>query len=372
MAVVQRKLRVAHVFLTLNIGGMEKVGSDLIENLDPERFENYILCLKEIGAFGEQLKNKGLRVDCLNKREGFSLSTIVQLMQYFRANKIDVVHTNNSAPHFWAGIAATLCGIRPRIHTNHGRNFDWSGRRKVLDQLSSRLSSRIVCVSQDSADMLIRHDKVNPSKVRVIANGINTDAFAPQGSDRSVRSALGVGDAEVLIGSIARFSTDKDQATLIKAFHQLLPDHGEARLLLVGDGETRAILHKLVRDLSIEDKVVFTGFRSDVVEILRSLDIYVLPSHTEGMSISLLEAMSTQLPVVASRVGGNPEIVTHGVNGLLVEESNVDDMTQNLLDLIENRPLAEKLALAARNTVVENYSFRKMILQYQQLYLGRD
>lgn len=358
----------AHIFLTLNIGGMEKVGIDLIDNLDSDLYENHVICLKELGVLGTRFKQRSTNVISLGSNGGFSFSVISQLIDYFRANNIQIVHTNNSAPHFWGGLAAAICGVKARIHTNHGRNFDWPTRRLWLDRFSSLLSSRIVCVSQDSAAKLVKSDKINPNKLSVICNGIDTSYFSPGTSTQGLLPSLGITEDCSVIGSVARFSTDKDQETLIRAFNALLKEGiTKIRLVLVGDGDTRAGLEKLVRDLGIQDKVIFTGSRSDILDVLRSLDIYVLPSHTEGLSISLLEAMSTGCRVVASAVGGNVEIIEDHVNGLLVKDSDVQGMAAVLRSLLSSQ-LGDALSKAARETVLKNYSVQAMADNYQDLY----
>jgi len=348
---------------------MEKVGIDLIDNLDSDVYENHVICLKELGILGEQYKKRAANVVSLDCEGGLYSSIIFKLAEYFRSNHIQIVHTNNSGPHFWGGLAALYCGIKARVHTNHGRNFDWPARRILLDRFSSLLSSQVVCVSQDSADKLSKSDKINPRKLSVIPNGIDTTHFSPGERNQTLLDSMGVPSDCSVIGSIARFSTDKDQETLIRAFSALLEEGLlRARLVLVGDGETREGLEALVRKLGVEDRVLFTGFRSDILDVLRSLDIYVLPSHTEGLSISLLEAMSTGCRVVASAVGGNVEIVSEKISGLLVEDRDVSGMAIALSSILNDCEFGNSLAEAARESVRERYSIQAMAGQYQDLY----
>jgi sugar transferase (PEP-CTERM/EpsH1 system associated) len=362
---------VAHVFLTLNIGGMEKVGTDLINAIDSDVYENHVVCLKEIGVLGNNLNDNGFEIVSLEKKDGFNLSIFFSLVDYFKKHEIKIVHTNNSGPHFWAGLAALYCGIKVRIHTNHGRNFGWKNRRAWLDRFSSMISTTLVCVSQDSADKLLASDKINPSKLTVVTNGVDTDTFSPAENASQLYSELGLQPDHVVIGSIARFSLDKDQETLIRAFKLVYNNNPKVRLVLVGDGETRSKLELLTADLGLADSIVFTGFRSDIVELLRLFSVYVLSSHTEGLSISLLEAMSTRRPVVATEVGGNPEIVNDGINGLLVRENDVDHLAESLIKTLSDNIFSERLSKAARETVVELFSLKTMADHYQRLYQGQ-
>ncbi|MFT6991690.1 MAG: glycosyltransferase involved in cell wall biosynthesis [Paraglaciecola sp.] len=362
---------------------MEKVGIDLIEHLDADLYDNHVICLKELGVLGEALVTRhedkpipGLKnIVSLDKPDGFRPSVLVPLIKYFLKHRIRIVHTNNSAPHFWAGIAASMCGIRVRVHTNHGRNADCSAKQMLLDRISARLSSRVVFVSEDTAEKIMSTDHIVPNKITIIPNGIDTNMFTPpQPSDHDKRRQLllelGISKGVRVIGSIARFSTDKDQVTLIRAFAKLVDTEPSVRLLLVGDGETKGELEALTQQLGITGLVVFTGFRSDIIDILRILDIYVLPSHTEGLSISLLEAMATERAVVASDVGGNGEIVQHNSNGLLVAESDVEAMVSCLNSILIDASLAERISKSARQTVLNSFSITAMVKQYQQLYIN--
>ena len=251
---------------------------------------------------------------------------------------------------------------------NHGRNKVWTARRALLDRFSARLSQRIICVSQDSAHKLQEQDGISADKLVVIPNGVNTSLFAPGEPNRDLMQELGLVPGMPVVGAIARFSTDKDQTCLVRAFAKVLERRPDLQLLLVGDGETRSSVEALAVEVGGRDKTVFTGFRSDIADTLRLLDIYVLPTHTEGLSISLLEAMATARPVVASAVGGNVEIIADGENGLLVPESNVDALTTALDSLLANTALAQSLSRAARQTVLDRYSIRAMANQYQDLY----
>ncbi|MFT4804096.1 MAG: glycosyltransferase involved in cell wall biosynthesis [Psychroserpens sp.] len=377
------KTPIAHLFLTLNIGGMEKVGIDLIEHLDSDLYENHVICLKELGVLGEALETRhkhkpipGLKsIVSLDKPDGFRPSVLIPLIKYFIIHRIRIVHTNNSAPHFWAGIAATLCGIRVRVHTNHGRNADCTAKQMLLDRISARLSKRVVFVSKDTAEKIMLTDHIVPDKIIIIPNGIDTTVFTPpeptdHAKCRQLLNELGISEGMRLIGSIARFSTDKDQVTLIRAFSKLVTTDSNLRLLLVGDGETKSELEALTQELGITGLVVFTGFRSDIINILRVLDIYVLPSHTEGLSISLLEAMAAERAVVASDVGGNGEIIQHNYNGLLVAESDVEAMVSSLNSIMTDTCLAERISKSARQTVLNSFSISAMAKLYQQLYIN--
>lgn len=367
MALVERKIRVAHIFLTLNIGGMEKVGVDLINNIDTERFENYVLCLKEIGPLGERLESSVQDLSCLNAENGVGLRGLLAVMRYLRRNKIDVVHTNNPSPHFWGSLAARLCGIRAVVHTVHGRGFIRHRKGALIEKVATLMSSVIVCVSADAAEQR-KQIGIAADKLRVISNGVDTGVFCQDVPNAELVAALNQ-EGALVIGSVARFSVDKDQKSLIEAFARLRDQVNGVKLLLVGDGETKPDMESLARQLSLGDSVIFTGARSDVLDLLRLMDVYVLATHTEGLSISLLEAMSTERAVVATAVGGNVEVIEHDVNGLLVPESDVDKLAQALSECIASPDKRQEMASSARETVLSRYSMKSMVDQYQSLYV---
>lgn len=364
------KKNIAHVFLTLNMGGMEKVGLDLIRGLGTEKYNHYIICLNCLGVLGEQVENEeGVWIKSLDKSPGFSFKVLLQLYRIFKSHGIDVVHTNNPAPHFWGGIAAWFARVPARIHTKHGRNFIHMRRRVILNRWSALFSTKVVCVSEDSARLTRTLERVRPSKVSVITNGVDTERFSPGDRQESLLAELGLSLSDCLIGSIARFSTDKDQATLVRAFAGLIQRGlGGVKLLLVGDGETLCSVKALVSSLDLDDLVVFTGARHDIPELLRLLDVYVLATHTEGISVALLEAMSTKVVCIASDVGGNSEIIDDGIDGFLVPEEDDLEMSKTLELILSDPQLKASIASNAHGKVISEFSLASVVGKYEILY----
>jgi len=354
------------------MGGMEKVGLDLIRRLGTKKYNHYIICLDSLGVLGEGIANEdGVRVMSLEKPPGFSFGILNTLVKLYKKLDIDVVHTNNPAPHFWGGIAAWLAGVPLRIHTKHGRNFIHMKRRVLLNRFSALFSTHVVCVSEDSARLTGSIEKVRPEKILVIKNGVDTECFSPGVKRASLLAELGLSENEPVIGSIARFSTDKDQATLVRAFSGFVRAGGKARLLLVGDGETLPLVKEMVNRLGLEDLVLFTGARHDVPELLRLLDVYVLSSHTEGISVALLEAMSTRIACIASDVGGNSEIIDDAETGYLAPEEDDVEMGKKLEMVLSEPELRKTIAFHAREKVVSEFSLASVVEKYERLYGGK-
>jgi len=365
---VENKIAIAHIFLSLKVGGMEKIGTDIIRRMDQNKYDHYIICLDELGFFGEQLEKDGFRIIAMNKGNGFRISLIFRLIQFFKKHNISIVHTNNPSPHFWGGLAAWLAGIKVRVHTKHGRNFITIKRKVFLNKISSFFSHKIVSVSRDSAQLTTQIERVPVQKVMTIYNGVDTDYFIKQDRDLSLFDELQINKNDVIIGAISRFSPDKDYETLIRAFSEIVLTNPESTLLLVGDGQTKNAMIDLAKRLGVNNKVKFSGFRSDILRLLNFIDIYVLSTHTEGISISLLEALSTEKPVIATDVGGNGEIIEHNKNGILVEENNIFELKSALLYLLKNDKERQRLAHDARNVVLAKFQLKNTIRQYEELY----
>ena len=365
---MKEPIAVAHIFLSLKIGGMEKVGIDLVKNMDQRKYKHYVLCLDELGTFGEELKKEGFSVFAFHKGHGFKFSLLIKLIRFFKKHNIRVVHTNNPAPHFWGGIAAWIAGVKIRIHTKHGRNFITIKRKVLINRLSALFSKKVVSVSADSAQLTHEIERVPQDKIMTIYNGVDTDLFMKKPLNETLKRELGIPAETRIIGSISRFSPDKDYETLILAFKEVASVEQDVVLLLVGDGETKERMVKLAQQIKIADKTIFSGFRSDILDLLNLIDIFVLSTHTEGISISLLEAMATERPVIATDVGGNGEIVEHGDNGYLVPENDVEGLKNAILTLLNNSDERMRLATAARKRVVEKFSLQNTVAGYEALY----
>jgi len=362
------KITIAHIFLSLKIGGMEKIGVDLIKNLNSSIYTNHVLCLNELGEFGEELIKDGIPVVAFHKGDGFSLSLIIKLIRYFKKHNIKIVHTNNPSPHFWGGLAAWIAGVKIRIHTKHGRNFITVKRKVILNRFSARFSTKIVSVSKDSVKITNEIEGVPLKKIHLIYNGVDTEYFRKTIIKKSLFKEFGITKDTIVIGSISRFSLDKDYETLIKAFKEVVEVYPETVLLLVGDGETKKQMVQLAQDLYLQKKIIFSGFRTDILDLLNLMYVFVLSTHTEGISIALLEAMATEKPVIATDVGGNGEIIEHKINGLLVAENDINGLKNAILFLLNNETERNRLSKEARQVVLRKFSLKNTVEQYEKLY----
>ncbi len=351
-------IRVLHIVLGLQVGGLEKFVLDLIDKYPPD-IKPVIVCLEGRGELGKQYDH--LSIHELQRVPGISLKVIRQLVSLIKSHKIDIVHTHNPAPHFYGSMAGLLTGC-PVIHTKHGRNYPTEFKKVWLNKISSYLSNKIVAVSQNAADVCLEVENIPSKKVSVILNGIDTNIFHQMGSDAEKTRGF------VRIGIVARLSAEKDHQTLLNACKMLAVQTTGFHLDIIGDGPLRGTLEKTVRSLGLDTYVSFSGMRHDVPELLRQLDIFVLSSTTEGISLTLLEAMATELPIVATNVGGNPEVVIDGETGYLVPSQNPEEMARKLLLLINDRDIRRQMGEKARERVITNFSIMETAKKYEDLY----
>jgi sugar transferase (PEP-CTERM/EpsH1 system associated) len=356
-------MRVAHVLHSFGVGGMEKGIATVVRHASPG-VEHVVLCL---AAAGEscRLLPEGTEVVALGKPPGNSLRFVLRLRKALRALRPDVVHTRN-----WGGVdgivAARLGGLRTVCHGEHGWDMDdpegASGRRIRVRRLLSRWVREITCVSAHMREWLERTVRVR-APVTQIYNGVDTQAFAPLGDGAATRARLGVDPHAFVVGTVGRLDPIKDHPSLLAAFARVRADEPGAVLLVVGDGPERERLAA-----AAGPGVRLLGSRTDVPALLRALDVFVLCSHNEGISNTLLEAMATGLPIVATRVGGNPELVRDGESGTLVPPAAPDALAAAMLRYRRDAALASAHGADARRDVVDRFGVAAMVRAYEAVW----
>ena len=367
-------VRIMHVVDTLRKGGLENGLVNLIEHMDPAEFEHVVLTIRGLGPNRDRLPER-VRVECLGKKPG-SRSQVGVLAQAIRRLKPDIVHSRN-----WPAIDAVLAGRWARgcflVHSEHGIETDASvrepRRRTWLRRLAFELADRVVSVSHQLRDFHAMRTGFAASRISVIHNGVNDRRFHPDALQRTaVRKELGVGEDEFCVGCVANLLPVKDHMTLLRALEHADQAFRKWRLLLVGDGAERPRLEEFVRaHPSWDSRVHFLGTSNRVPELLAAMDVYVLPSVNEGINNSLLEAMASERPVIATATGGNPEIVIDGESGLLFPVGDSAGLSEKLLMLEKERELRLKLGQQARSRVCREFSMDSMVHNYQELYSGR-
>jgi sugar transferase (PEP-CTERM/EpsH1 system associated) len=358
---------IVQVIPTLRGGGLEKVVVRLAEYFAP-RMRQAVVAPAPTGPVSQLFPAEVTVVAMADQRRPDRWNAL-RMARLFRRLKPDIVHTRN-----WTCIdgivAARLAGVPIVIHGEHGREAtDPEGRnvgRRRIRRLLAPLVTQFVTVSEDLARWLVKEVRIPARKVCTIYNGVDTRRFSSEGRDFA-RRALGIPDRSVAIGTVGRLDPVKDHVGLVRALAHMSADR-QALLYIVGDGPCRSEVEAAVRSLGLSQRVRLLGDRQDVPEILPGFDIFVLPSLGEGMSNTILEAMATGLPVVATRVGGNPELVVHAVTGLLVEPRSPDSLITALSRYVEDADLRVAHGRAARHRAEAEFGLRRMLSAYDELY----
>ncbi|HEY4137773.1 MAG TPA: TIGR03088 family PEP-CTERM/XrtA system glycosyltransferase [Casimicrobiaceae bacterium] len=373
---IEQRPLILHVIHHLFIGGLENGLVNLVNRLPESRFRHAIACIEDDSDFRNRLRRRDVDVYPLHRSRIGIWRTRAEIYRLCRRLRPTIVHTRNLSG-LDALLPARLAGVSHTVHGEHGWNVeDLDGahwKPALLRRLHSPLVGRYVTVSKDLERYLVSRVGIAPARVSQIYNGVETERFAPVQKKPVGVLPNGFLDSDpVVIGTVGRVQSVKDQATLVRAFAQVVKTHpdlaGRVRLVIVGDGPLAAALRTLVRDLEIEPLVWMSGAVDDVARILQAFDVFVLPSLAEGISNTVLEAMATALPVLATAVGGNREIVDDATTGKLFQPQDVATLRQLLVDYIRNPALRNDHGRAARRSAVERFSLEVMVENYQALY----
>jgi glycosyltransferase involved in cell wall biosynthesis len=364
------KCRVLQVTPSLGYGGMERVAATIARNLDRDRFEVSFLCLRQAGPLGEELEAAGFRVEVLpGGRNAADYRSSVKVARHFRRTAPSVVHTHNTHALIDCGIGGLLAGRPALVHTDHARQFPDRLRYVVAEHLLSRLTYRMVGVSDHTTENLRRYERIPKRKLVTIPNSVDIPPFDRREAREAVRSELRIAEDDVVLGSAVRLTAQKGLTYLIEAFARLVVANPKALLVIAGTGPDHEPLTSLAREIGVADRVRFIGARSDVPRLLCGLDVYVLPSVWEGMPLGVLEAMAVGCPVVATRVGGVPEMIDHGRSGLIVPSRNVEALAAAIARVLNDLDASRVMAQQALERFQTRFSLSAMIRAYEELYL---
>jgi sugar transferase (PEP-CTERM/EpsH1 system associated) len=367
---------VVHIIHRLAVGGLENGLVNLINHMPQERYRHAIVTLTDFTEFRNRILRTDVPVIALHKRAGVEFRAHRRLWRVLRALRPAVVHTRN-LPALEFLVVAAFAGVSARIHGEHGRDMhdiDGSNRKyNLLRKAINPFVSHYTAVSEDLTHWLMRTIGVGTDKVKHICNGVDIHWFHPQVEARLHLGPKGfIHQDTVVVGTVGRMQTVKDQLTLVRAFVHLIGHDAQARqrlrLVMIGDGPLRDKCRTLLRDSGAEELAWLPGERSDIPEIMRALDIFVLPSVAEGISNTILEAMASGLPVVATSVGGNHELVREGETGFLVPAAHPPAMADAIRSYLVDRGQACSHGAAGRKRVETLFSINTMVRGYMDIY----
>lgn len=367
---------VVHILDRFMVGGLENGLVNLINGTPAWRYRHAVICLTGFNDFRQRLAQKDIPVIALDKHPGQDWGLYGRLWRTLGRLRPDVVHTRNLAALEAQAVAAAR-GIRARVHGEHGRDvYDLHGANRKYNFLRRGMRHfvhRYTAVSQDLADWLTSTIHVPAERVTQIYNGVDTARFRPGTGTRTALYPAGfLNEQSIVIGTVGRLAEVKDPITLLRAFAHLYHDQSanrtQLRLVLVGDGPLMAHVRKEVDQNEIAAATWLAGERDDVPELMRTFDVFVLPSLGEGTSNTILEAMASGLPVVASKVGGNLELVREGRTGLLVEPEKPALLAEAIAVYARNSEMRSQHGRAARSEIEKKFGLGHMIEQYLAVY----
>jgi sugar transferase (PEP-CTERM/EpsH1 system associated) len=358
---------VMHVIHRLDFGGLENGLVNLVNQMPEQTFRHAIVALSGVNAaFATRIRRNDVEVVPLGKRAGKDVRAYAAMFAAIRRARPAILHTRNLGTIDMQWVAA-LAGVPFRIHGEHGWEAgDPQGRSPKslrIRRACRPVIHRYVPMSRDIARWLGSCVGVEASKIRQLYSGVDTERFRP-----GPGSGEGRVDATLTVGTVGRLDPVKHQAALVRALASLRPSYPHLRLLIVGDGPERVPLASLAESLGVADAVELAGPLLEVEDSLRRMDVFVLPSINEGISNTILEAMATGLPVVAGRVGGNPELVVDGVTGTLYEPGDGGGLVSAVSSYLADAHRRRQHGRAGRERIVQNFSLEAMVQRYQALY----
>lgn len=363
---------VTHFVENLNRGGLERTVIDLVRTQLASGQRCQVVCLFERGALACELDALGVPVLACGKRRGFDVRALARARRHVVAHGSRILHTHNAAAHYHAVLATLGLGLRT-INTRHGMGvLDAASRRERLYRLSLRRTAVVATVCEAARRELERGGWPHATRLAAVPNGIDIGRFAPRDEAARERlvASLGLPPRTRVVGTVGRLNRVKDHAGLLQAFARLRDEVPDAALVVVGDGELRAELAALAATPALAGCVHLLGDRGDVADLLRAFDLFVMSSRSEGYSIALLEACASALPIVATDVGGNAEIVRDGENGLLRPPADPVALADALRVLLTDPARARAMGQVGLEWVQREGSLAAMAARYEPLYEG--
>jgi sugar transferase (PEP-CTERM/EpsH1 system associated) len=368
--VSDRRIRIMHVVQSLEVGGLENGVVNLLNRLSGEGFDHVVCCLTHAGKLVERIQAKDVKIVEVGLKTDKFHFPVLTLRRLIRGFAPDILHTRG-----WSTVdgifAARVAGVARVIHGEHGREaadpHGLNRKRNMIRKFLSPMVDQFVTVSDDLRSWLTQQVGISAHKVTTIHNGVDTQKFSPEGRS-AARRQLALEDAVFAIGTVGRLDPVKDHMSLLRAFAPLTRGALPVRLIIVGDGPMRRAIELEIGALRIGDYVELLGEKQNVSMFLKAFDSFVLTSIAEGISNTILEAMASGLPVVATRVGGNPELIEDGVSGQLVGARDAPAMTTALGRYLLEPSVRVAHGDAGRMRAAQKFSLERMAERYRELY----
>jgi glycosyltransferase involved in cell wall biosynthesis len=365
------KRRILHLIYSLYRGGAERIIESHIETSQRAEFEYLVCALTGGGDLVERIEAAGARVYLLEKRRRGSVSTLARIINLIRRERVDILHLHNSPGALWGTLAAQLGRTgTPIVRTEH-RPFLPDALTVVYRMLYPSLTKRarrIICVCNAVRESFASRFPDLAERYVTVHNGIPLETFGHLPSKNYCRKLFELPTDAHLVGTVGRLVPVKNHLGLVTAFHEIKERLPDVHLAIAGEGDLKDIILTHAGDLRVADSISIVPTTPDVAQFYGALDLFVLPSHSEGFPLTVLEALATGLPVVTSAVGGIPEIITDGTNGCLVPRDNNSALVEKVVDLLLDRTKASRMGAAGRKTVERRFTADIMVTAIESIY----
>lgn len=363
------KINILYIIWSLEVGGAENIVISLAKYINKEKYNPIVCCLNYKGKLSEELEKIDIKVIALDKKPNIDLSIITKLIRILKEHKIHIVHTHLWTADFWGRIAAWMAKTPVIISTVHSVD-SWKPKLFILaDRVLSLFTGRIIAVSQEVRDFYINRVKIGSQKIVVIHNGVELEKFKKDTSMKNIiMEEFKLKDDEKVIGIIGRLVDLKGHTFFLEMLDILKSKYPRIKGLIIGDGPLKEKLVSKTRELNLTDNVIFTGLRNDIPGLLNLIDILVSSSICEGLSTVILEAMCIGVPVVATRVGGNRELIENERSGFLVAPRDPIALAEKVSVLLENANLYKEFVKLGRQKIKENYNVSTMVTRIESIY----
>ena len=369
---------IAHILYRFDVGGLENGVVNLINRIPSDRYRHVIISLTDATDFKNRIKNPEVEIFCLHKKPGQDLAYLWRLWKLLRKLKPSITHTRNLAA-LETVVIAFLAGVRKRVHSEHGWGMaDLHGtnrKYRLLRKWMSKLVHRYIGLSKHIENYLYKDVGIAKSKLTQLYNGVNETRFNANPNKEAQTKFFPDGFLSadsIVIGTVGRMEPVKDQLALANAFIQLLDkcksEKSKLRLVIIGDGELRAPIQQRLQEAGVATQTWLPGSHDQVPALMQAMDIFVLPSRNEGISNTILEAMASGLPVVATNVGGNPELVVENETGTLVPVDDVNALTNAIHMYVSNPDERSKQGRAGRVRIEQYFRLEHMVSKYLSVY----
>ncbi len=364
------RVNVLHVIWSLEKGGAERFLVSLVQNFDRNRFNSIVCCLNWRGEWAKELEDKGIEVIALNKKGKFDFGVISRIIKIIKQNEITIVNTHLWAADVLGRLAAILAGAPVIISTVQNVDIWKRPWHRFIDRLLSYKTTKFIAVSHAVKQFLIETEGIPEEKIEVIPNAVDIGSLkVDESSGSQIKEELKINDDEIVLTVVGRLVEQKGHKYLFEALSMLNGKYN-IKLLVVGEGPLKQRLADSVERLGLKDKVIFTGQRKDIPQILNISDCLVLPSVYEGLPVCVLEAMAAGKPVIATKVGGTPELIKDGKTGFLVEPRNPEVLSQAIEKLAHSSDKGKEMGVKAREIVYNGFSIAPITKRTEELFIN--